>query len=511
MLWQKCKLRKEQREEDLPPLVAGGTWLLGHMPALAGPDRYTVLDSWHQEFGPTFRVQLPLWHRCGMFGLQRANATVVMSKADQLAVMSAAGGPFEHRTTTDVIFGKIMFSGLTMGWHHGGRDHMERKKELSRAMAPKSLRTRLPTLLACARTFCHRIRESTEVALDKEMVRIMVDMFAQAEMTEYYMGAVNRDGPGEAFMRDMDICLEFALKASRKGFFPGSRLLHYFHAHFTREGREASKARSRFYDAAALVLRHHEEKVESGDYDRDRDGTNVAEACANLARQGKPREDCISDLVNYLFSSHDTGFGMAFCLHALAARPDLQAALRKELENALESCGCEKTLDGLSSAEDRLFLSADSRLPLFNAVLKESLRLWPAPLWPGTCPLLPTGGLTWRTCGHDASLGGFQVPRGWLACAPFYLAQRDIRTWGDDAAEFRPERWLEARIPEAAFTPFSNGVRGCPGQNLASTASRIILASCLLGLEGSQAAGSRATSILALYEGGLACTFSPRP
>merc|ERR1712187_70691 len=135
-----------------------------------------------------------------------------------------------------------------------------------------------------------------------------------------------------------------------------------------------------FYERAAAVFQHHEEKVQSGGYDRSRDGANVADARVTFARQGKSREDCSSDLVNYLFSAHDTGFAMAFALHAITARPALHAALRREVDEALESCGCEKSLDGLSSVEGRLFLSADSRLPLFNAVLKESLRLWPAPL-----------------------------------------------------------------------------------------------------------------------------------
>jgi len=116
--------------------------------------------------------------------------------------------------------------------------------------------------------------------------------------------------------------------------------------------------------------------------------------------------------------------------------------------------------------------------------------------------------MTWRQCGQITYLGGFKVPRGWLACAPFYLAQRDPKTWGPDAAEFRPERWLEAKITDAAYTPFSNGIRGCPGQNLATTASRDILATCLLGLESSP--GSKPTSILALYEHGLSCAFSSR-
>lgn len=507
---------------DLPPLVPGGHWLLGHLSALEGFDRYDKIAAWAKEFGPTFRVLLPLWHRCGLFGLERSQAVFVMSKADQLDVMAPAGGAFDSRTDTDVAFGMQLFSGVTMGWHRGGRDHAERKKEFAKSMAPKVLKKKMPTILkAAGRFLLHVERErssndgSLEVQLQDEMVRIMVDLFAEAEMSGYHMGAVLRDGPGNEFLNDLDTSLAFSLKlCGNYGFSPLSKIARFLTCNFTREGRQASAATKRFYEAAATILRHHEQVVQSGEYEQGRDGINIAQVCAQLAKEGKPQEDCTSDLVNYLFSSHDTGNAVALCLHNLSFRPELQNALRQELQGALENSGCEASLAGLRSADPSLFFSADARLQLLNAVIKESMRLWPAPLWPDAPVLLPAAGMTWRSCSHDgALLGGFEVRKAWLACAPFYLSQRDESTWGKDAAEFRPERWLggPSATPEnAAYTPFANGIRGCPGQNLANASMRVILAMCVLCLDLAPAQGSKPTTIFALGDGGLPCRVTLR-
>ena len=523
-IWKRKQASKARESESaeslpLPPLVSGGSWLFGHLTELAGEQRYDTIKAWAEKHGSTFRIRLPLWHRSGFLGLQRAHGVVVMSKEDQLKGLGGHESPFEERTSTDVIFGNLIFSGLTMGWHKGGHDHAQRKKELLKAMAPKVLRQRLPELFACAQEFCDRAQQqasasggSVEVHANEEMVRIICDMFASAQMTGYRMGSVSRDGPGDAFLNDMDETLNYSLSATGwMGYHPLSRLFIGLSGLLSPAGRQARAARNRFFETAATILAAHEQKEADGRYDERRDGVNIAGVVAKLYKQGKvSRRDSVSDLVNYIFSSHDTGFGMAFCVHALSSRPELQQALREELEVALASCG-GSAMD-LAAADAALFVSADERLPLFNAVLKESLRLWPAPLWPGTCPLLPTGGLTWRECTRSSSLGGFRVPKDWMVCVPFYQAQRDLSTWGSDAEEFRPERWLQAgaNVPAGAYTPFSSGLRACPGMNLGNTVLRVTLATLLLRHDILPARNPRDTSILALYHGGLQCALRPQ-
>jgi cytochrome P450/NADPH-cytochrome P450 reductase len=48
--------------------------------------------------------------------------------------------------------------------------------------------------------------------------------------------------------------------------------------------------------------------------------------------------------------------------------------------------------------------------------------------------------------------------------------QRDVSVYGEDAAEFKPERMLDENfksVPSGAWKPFGNGIRGCIGRPFA--------------------------------------------
>jgi len=60
----------------------------------------------------------------------------------------------------------------------------------------------------------------------------------------------------------------------------------------------------------------------------------------------------------------------------------------------------------------------------------------------------------------------------------FLLTQRDPNIWGEDAAQFRPERWEDSDVKPSAceYMPFSAGKRVCPGQQLALSECSYVLA-----------------------------------
>ncbi|KAE8378161.1 cytochrome P450 [Aspergillus bertholletiae] len=72
-------------------------------------------------------------------------------------------------------------------------------------------------------------------------------------------------------------------------------------------------------------------------------------------------------------------------------------------------------------------------LPYTNACIRESFRLTPTiPLFPRTAPL---GGLTYN---------GIYVPEGTAVASSPWITMKSKFLYGDDAAVYRPERWLEA-------------------------------------------------------------------
>jgi benzoate 4-monooxygenase len=60
------------------------------------------------------------------------------------------------------------------------------------------------------------------------------------------------------------------------------------------------------------------------------------------------------------------------------------------------------------------------------------------------------------------TVAGQTFPPGAVLSVPTYTIHRDTTVWGDDAEDFRPERWLdESRLEDMnkAFNPFSYGPR----------------------------------------------------
>jgi cytochrome P450 len=116
---------------------------------------------------------------------------------------------------------------------------------------------------------------------------------------------------------------------------------------------------------------------------------------------------------------------------------------------------------------DRAPAPADlQRLPYTQAVVKETLRLFP-PLW-----------MTGRQAARQCELGGVKVSAGALVMTSQWAVQR-LPQYFISPDEFRPERWLNGEtqdLPRHAFFPFGGGPRVCIGQSFAMMESVLILA-----------------------------------
>ncbi|OJJ65867.1 hypothetical protein ASPBRDRAFT_35596 [Aspergillus brasiliensis CBS 101740] len=112
--------------------------------------------------------------------------------------------------------------------------------------------------------------------------------------------------------------------------------------------------------------------------------------------------------------------------------------------------------------------SGDTRLPVLNAMVMESLRLF------------PSFGLLLRKAIRDTSIKGRVIPRGTNIgiCPKAINCARHI--WGDDAEEFSLERWIDRSEPDnpkqvptggapstVCMLSFGYGTRSCVGRHLA--------------------------------------------
>ncbi|KOB66031.1 Uncharacterized protein OBRU01_21831, partial [Operophtera brumata] len=152
-------------------------------------------------------------------------------------------------------------------------------------------------------------------------------------------------------------------------------------------------------------------------------------------------------LVLLLAGSDTSAVGSAFTSLMLARHPEVQ----------------NKVYEESVSAEDL------PRLKYLEAVIKESLRLYPP------VPIIV------RKADKDIKLpNGLELPKGTSFMINIWAVHRNPVYWGKDAEEFRPERFLESNLKHpAAFIPFSYGPRSCLGYQYAMISMKTAVA-CLV-------------------------------
>jgi cytochrome P450 len=161
------------------------------------------------------------------------------------------------------------------------------------------------------------------------------------------------------------------------------------------------------------------------------------------------------EMVTLLLAGHETtAVALTFTFYLLAQHPEVDARLAAELDDVL--AGETPTVEHFP------------RLRYTEWVVKEAMRLYPP---------VPNVG---REAVADCEIGGYHVPKGAQIALVQWMTHRDKRWYGDDAEQFRPERWdndLAKRLPRCAYFPFVDGPRVCIGSHFAMMEAILILAS----------------------------------
>jgi cytochrome P450 len=153
-----------------------------------------------------------------------------------------------------------------------------------------------------------------------------------------------------------------------------------------------------------------------------------------------------------------TATSLMWCFIMLNRHPDVEAKVRAELQEKLPKLFADK--DYVPSLDDV------GQLVYVEAALRETLRL---------CPIVPANA---KEANRDTTLSdGTFLKKGTRVYIPSYSLARNPNVWGPDAAEYRPDRWLEVdeqtgkekvmQVPESKFNTFHAGPRVCPGMRFA--------------------------------------------
>ncbi|XP_045804437.1 cytochrome P450 704C1-like [Trifolium pratense] len=176
-------------------------------------------------------------------------------------------------------------------------------------------------------------------------------------------------------------------------------------------------------------------------------------------------------ILNFLFAGKDTTAAtLSWFMYMLCKYPAVQEKAAEEVRKATNTKRISSCTEFVSSVTDE----AMEKMNYLHATLTETLRLYPS---------VPVDA---KICSSDDTLpDGYSVKKGDMVSYQPYAMGRMKFIWGDDAEEFKPERWLDENgifLPKNPFkfTAFQAGPRICLGKDFAYRQMKIFSA-VLLG------------------------------
>lgn len=163
-------------------------------------------------------------------------------------------------------------------------------------------------------------------------------------------------------------------------------------------------------------------------------------------------QDIHSELMTLLFAGHETiASAAAWTLYRIFSFPEGLQKIQQELANLPKGTA----------------ISDISSLPYLNALILETLRIYPIGLI-----LFP------RIVKKAMSLGGYSLPKGTVLTGSIYLTHQRSDLYPHPQV-FQPERFLTKKYAPHEYYPFGGGNRRCLGSAFAPFMIKLIMAEIL--------------------------------
>ncbi|KAF1998575.1 cytochrome P450 [Amniculicola lignicola CBS 123094] len=231
-----------------------------------------------------------------------------------------------------------------------------------------------------------------------------------------------------------------------------------------KRNEEMKEALGTIKSVAADLIREKRAKLEKGGR-TDLDILSVA-----IESGGFSDEDLVNQLMTFLAAGHETtASAMAWAVYLLCKNPAAQNKLREELRAELPA---------LLNPEGQITSADIDKLSYLNAVLNETMRVFPP---------VP---LTLRETVDDTTIQGHFVPKHTTVIISPWAVNTSKLLWGDDAHDFKPERWLGAGRANTggadsnySVVTFLHGPRSCIGKDFAKAEFACLLANLVGAFE----------------------------
>eukprot|EP01113_Clastostelium_recurvatum_P026593 TRINITY_DN3191_c1_g1_i2.p1 TRINITY_DN3191_c1_g1~~TRINITY_DN3191_c1_g1_i2.p1 ORF type:complete len:569 (-),score=92.10 TRINITY_DN3191_c1_g1_i2:56-1762(-) len=209
---------------------------------------------------------------------------------------------------------------------------------------------------------------------------------------------------------------------------------------------------------------HHHGGGGDDDEDDDEEGPKdfvdmLLKAKDDKTGQRLQDDEIAAQCETFLLAGHETtATALAFTVYLLSRHPEVEQRMVEEIFRMFPDGTVPTTMDDLKQGG-----GGGGSLAYTTMVLNESLRLYP-----------PAVRIS-RQAMHDIMIGNHLIPAEIDVVIPIWTIHHDKNMWGDDADEFKPERWLAPPSHVCAFMPFGGGPRNCVGMRFAVMEAKMLL------------------------------------
>ncbi|KAG7086435.1 hypothetical protein E1B28_002389 [Marasmius oreades] len=447
-------------------------FLFGNVNELNGDGETDLFERWTKEYGPTFRVK-------GFLGKTR------LYTADSKAVTHILMNHYDYHKPDLTRFALTELLGNGVLTTEEDKHKFQRKvmnpafghaqiRELTTIFVEKAMELR-----DVWQSQIDRSTDQTGVARINSMLwlsRATLDVIGLAgfnyDLRSLSATEEHADELSEAFK------IIFSGKVSNLGIWSILRLMFPILRPLpTMRGKLVTKARTTMERVGTKLITESKQAAlasQEGGATGARDLLSLL-IKSNLNEEESERMedvDVLAQIPTFLVAGHETtSTATAWALYALTQHPDMQCRLRDEL---LTLPNDTPTMDELNS------------LPYLEAFVRETLRVHaPVPgikrdaARDGVIPLsVPVNGQNY-----------VRVEKGQGITISLSALNRSKQFWGEDAAEFKPDRWLNGSLDTSLpgiwgnMMTFGGGGRACIGFRFSLVEIKVLLFTLLRAFE----------------------------
>ncbi|XP_031501274.1 cytochrome P450 72A397-like [Nymphaea colorata] len=398
---------------------------------------------------PIFRDCVDKYGRISLFWFGNIPQIILMDPELVKEVLSNKFGHFSKPPQPAQV--KVLARGLA---NMEGEEWAVQRRRINPVFHLEKLKGMLPSFSACCNELVQRWEKSIspqgsgELDVWKEFQNLTGDVISRTAFGSNYE-------EGRQIFQMQKEQAGLVLQAFAKLYIPGLRFLP------TKDNKRRKELNRKVESLLNNIIEKREKEIQLGIAKNDDLLGILLESNKKHhedGEKGMTRDEVIEECKLFYFAGQETtSVLLTWTMVLLAKYTSWQMRAREEV---LQVCG--KDIPSFDSL---------SHLKTVTMILNEVLRLYP----PATFMI--------RHAYKTMKLGDLTLPEGVRLVLPLLLIHHDSKLWGDDAEEFKPERFSEgiasASKNQLAFFPFGWGPRVCIGQTFALIEAKMALAMIL--------------------------------